>query len=76
MLVIPFTELPIFFNISNQSFGLGGDRSDRDRGHFKYNKKPPHCTYCGRDNHTVDKCNCKHGFPIGFHESSSYGSVN
>lgn len=70
MSVTPIIEPIVFFNRSTQSYGRGGGRSRRGRGRYSYNKKPPRCTYYGRDNHIVDKCYKKYGFPIGFTKSN------
>lgn len=74
--VAPILEPAVFFNKSTQSYGRGGGRSGRGKGRFNYNKKLAHCTYCSHDNHTVDKCYCKYGFPIRFPQSASSGSIN
>ncbi|KAK2414501.1 hypothetical protein QL285_037087 [Trifolium repens] len=48
-----------------------------------YGKNPPfksdkQCTYCGKNNHTIDNCFRKHGFPPGyrFKDGTVVGSKN
>ncbi|XP_028186399.1 uncharacterized protein LOC114373048 [Glycine soja] len=45
----------------------------RGRGYSKQGQSR-HCTHCGRNNHTVDTCFAKHGYPPGW--KSKKASVN
>ncbi|MCI13119.1 retrovirus-related pol polyprotein from transposon TNT 1-94 [Trifolium medium] len=47
---------------SRRSQGRGRSGSNGQSGSFR--KKS--CTYCGKDNHVVDNCFKKHGFPPNF----------
>lgn len=73
-------EPVVLFNQSTQSFGHGGGRPGHGRGRFTFYNKKPHCTFCGKHNHTVDTCYRKNGFPIGYSGSGSNtsfgGSIN
>jgi hypothetical protein len=40
------------------------------------NSKKRQCTYCGKDNHTVDNCYKKHGFPPNFGRNAHANQVN
>ncbi|XP_039687398.1 uncharacterized protein [Medicago truncatula] len=47
----------------------------RGRGYFSGSKPPRHCSFCGKNNHTIEYCDQKHGHPNpNFHKHNS--SVN
>ncbi|XP_020208977.2 uncharacterized protein LOC109793916 [Cajanus cajan] len=48
------------FRRGGYSHGRGRGRGGRTHGSIKI------CTHCGRNNHTVDTCYFKHGFPPGY----------
>ena len=49
---------------SNVSINAYDARKPQGRGKGSYNKPPTrHCTFCNKNNHTVDFCYQKHGFP-------------
>ncbi|XP_019416458.1 PREDICTED: uncharacterized protein LOC109327761 [Lupinus angustifolius] len=69
---------------SKPTMQKGGYTQGRSRGAWRgYNNSRTNgsklCTYCGRDNHTVDTCYFKHGFPPnsqGSRASQESGLVN
>jgi len=49
---------------SNVSINAYDARKSQGRGKGSYNKPPTrHCTFCNKNNHTVNFCCQKHGFP-------------
>jgi hypothetical protein len=49
-------------NASN-AFPSSNKSQWRGRGYSSGPKPPRHCTFCGRNNHTIDYCYAKHGYP-------------
>ena len=48
----------------NGRYGRGRGRNFNGRG--KRGNNSHFCRYCGRNNHTMDTCYNKHGFPLGY----------
>jgi hypothetical protein len=58
---------------SRRSQGRGKGVSN---GQFGSGTKKRYCTYCGKDNHIVDNCYKKHGYPPNFGKSTNANSAN
>ncbi|GAU48858.1 hypothetical protein TSUD_288650 [Trifolium subterraneum] len=59
----------------SNSYGYRGrGRSNHGSGRGQQSNRV--CTYCGRNNHIVENCFVKHGYPPGYHYKSSKPSLN
>jgi hypothetical protein len=65
---------------STTNQGRGGFQQSRGRGRHSYQgrgfNKGKVCTFCGKENHIVDDCYFKHGFPPGFKFKDKGPNVN
>ncbi|KAK2387518.1 cysteine-rich RECEPTOR kinase [Trifolium repens] len=59
---------------SNSSGNRGRGRSNYGSGRGQQSNRV--CTHCGRNNHIVENCFVKHGYPPGYHYKSSKPSLN
>jgi hypothetical protein len=70
------------FEDSKVSVNASDSRRSQGRGKGGYNgqsnsgSKKRYCTYCGQDNHIVDNCYKKHGYPPNFGKSTNANSAN
>jgi hypothetical protein len=70
------------FEDSKVSVNASDSRRSQGRGKGGYNgqsnsgSKKRYCTYCGKDNHIVDNCYKKHGYPPNFGKSTNANSAN
>jgi hypothetical protein len=81
LLMEPLPPLNKVFSLVLQHECQGNFTSSRDsdalinaaKSHFASSSKstPKVCTYCGRDNHTIETCFKKHGLPPHLRKSSS-----
>ncbi|PNX79728.1 hypothetical protein L195_g035716 [Trifolium pratense] len=62
----------VSINASDSRRPLGCGRSSFNP---QFNKKK-YCTYCGKDNHVVENCYKKHGFPPNFGRNINANNVN
>jgi len=59
-----FVPAMVTLEYSSVSINAYDARKSQGRGKGAYNKPPTrHCTFCNKNNHTVDFCYQKHGFP-------------
>jgi hypothetical protein len=90
LLMEPFPQLNSIFGMVIQHENLNRLDTSDDQASVSvnlakktYGKNPPfksdkQCTYCGKNNHTIDNCFRKHGFPPGyrFKDGTVVGSKN
>ncbi|MCH79609.1 retrovirus-related Pol polyprotein from transposon TNT 1-94 [Trifolium medium] len=60
-------------NGSNNGYNSSGFNNSNANSSKKSNK---HCTYCGRDNHIVDNCYQKYGFPSHYGRRANANQAN
>ncbi|MCI53858.1 hypothetical protein A2U01_0075105, partial [Trifolium medium] len=66
-------ESKVLVNASDARKGQGRGRGSSGNN---YGSKKRVCTYCGKDNHIVDNCYRKHGFPPNYGRNAAANNVN
>ncbi|GAU43072.1 hypothetical protein TSUD_194260 [Trifolium subterraneum] len=61
----------VLVNASDSRRGFG-----RGRGSNQNYGSKKHCTFCGKDNHVVDNCYRKHGFPQNYGRTANSNNVD
>ncbi|MCI07650.1 retrovirus-related pol polyprotein from transposon TNT 1-94, partial [Trifolium medium] len=58
-------------NVGDSRRSQGRGKSSYNAGYQNSKKSNKYCTYCGKDNHIVDNCYRKNGFPPSFGRTAS-----
>jgi hypothetical protein len=56
--------------------GNGRGKGNANSSYGNNRKSNKYCTYCGKDNHIVDNCYRKHGFPPNYGKNTSANHAN
>jgi hypothetical protein len=75
--VLELDEGKALVNASDERRSHGGGRGRGSYGSYGNNNKKSnrYCTFCGKDNHIVDNCYRKHGFPPNYGRNASVNNT-